>query len=92
MNNNRVYLSESEVMSKVGNTFAREKVSFAGWNIDEIKILPSGIGAAALVSNRDMKIEMEVRISTRHIPIFFIRGKKSRKIDKFTSLREALAS
>lgn len=88
----RTYLSEREVESKIGNIFAKEKVSFDNWNILDIEIQTTGIDAIAILINPKLRREMKVFISTRCVPVFVTKGKISRKKEMFTSLREAIAS
>ena len=85
------YLSEREVKSKVGQVFAKEKVSFYGWDIVEVQIFPTGIDAGSLLINKDLKKEIEIDISLRCIPRIFVRDEVTKEIKQFTSLREALA-
>lgn len=87
----KTYLSEREVRSKVGDVFSREKVSFYGWDIIDVRIFPTGIDAGALVINKDLKKEMEIDISLRCIPRIFVRDELTNQIKEFTSLREAIA-
>ena len=85
------YLSEKEVKSKIGDVFAKEKVSFYGWKIHEVRIFPTGFDAATLIVNTNLKKEIEIDISSRCIPRIYIRDDVTKEIKQFTSLREALA-
>ena len=88
----RTYLSEREVESKIGNIFAKERVSFDNWNILDIEIQTTGIDAIAILINPELRREIKVFIGTRCVPVFVTKGKISRKKEMFTSLKEALAS
>ena len=92
MNKNKVFLSEREVKSKIGNAFAREKVSFAGWHILDLDIQPNGVDAVVIMINKDLRREMKAVVSARCMTIFVTKGKKSKKKEMFTSVREAIAS
>ena len=69
MNNNKVFLSEREVKSKIGNAFAREKVSFAGWHILDVDIQPNGVDAVVIMINKDLRREMKAVVSARCMTI-----------------------
>ena len=92
MNKNKVFLSEREVKSKIGNAFAREKVSFAGWQMLDVDIQPNGVDAVVIMINKDLRREMKAVVSARCMTIFVTKGKKSKKKEMFTSVREAIAS